>query len=272
MSGTVTDLCPLPEVLSLSGGSTSERVVRSGPKRRSRTFVWTFRMIAGGLAVAAITGAASIAVSRIQTVQSEQCRANLGRLGLALHTYLDEKGSLPAAALMSRAGRPLLSWRVAILPYLGRRDLFERFRLDESWDSPHNRALLSQMPEVYACPSDPGRQEGLTRYQVIVGPEGVWDGVKPLFERARGVDIREVTDGTSNTLMVVESGQLVPWTKPDDLYFAQDLPTPTFGSRHAGGFNVVLADGTARFLRWSLPAETLRSLVTKDGGEVVESA
>jgi hypothetical protein len=162
-----------------------------------------------------------------------------------------------------------LSWRVALLPQLGYRGLHERFRLDEPWDGPHNRALLREMPRVFACPGLAGRGATTTVYRAVVGPEASLNSVGTMFEAARGIEIREVLDGTSGTLMVAEAGPPVPWTKPDDLRYDREGPLPKFGSRHPGGFHVLLADGMTRFIRHTIDAQALRALLTRDGGEVV---
>src|SRR5262249_45964342 len=101
----------------------------------------------------------------------EACAANLKTLGVAFHNYHNDHGHFPAAALTSKDGKPLLSWRVALLPYLGHAKLYGEFRQDEPWDSPHNLRLLAKMPSVYACPSEPSRRSYSTVYQAVVGPK-----------------------------------------------------------------------------------------------------
>ena len=87
---------------------------------------------------------------------SSQCIGTLLKIGLALHEHHDTLSSCPKAAISDKDGRPGLSWRVAILPYLGQKSLYEKFKLDEPWDSPHNKPLLAEMPEVFA--PAPGRR------------------------------------------------------------------------------------------------------------------
>jgi prepilin-type processing-associated H-X9-DG protein len=116
------------------------------------------------------------------------------------------------------------------------------------------------MPATYFCPSDGLDTEHTTRYQVVVGPGTIFEGVK-------GTPISEITDGTSNTLLVVEAKAPVPWTKPDDI--AVNGLTTGVGSKHAGGFNVLVADGSVRFFKMSINPVVLQAMATRNGGEVI---
>lgn len=199
-----------------------------------------------------------------EAARRAQCTNNLKQIGLALHNYHSANNTFPPAAITDKDGKPLLSWRVAILPYIDRGDLYDQFHLDEPWNSPHNSGLLAQMPAAYRCPSNPVGDPSLTKYQVFVGPG-------TLFEGNTGVGLKDVTDGTSNTLAVVETTAGVPWTKPEDLAYGKALPLPPVGSRHLGGYNALFADGSVRFLKQSMSEQALRGLITRDGGEVISS-
>jgi prepilin-type processing-associated H-X9-DG protein len=201
-----------------------------------------------------------------------QCVEHLKRIGLAMHEYHEVEGHFPAPALADRDGKPLLSWRVAILPQLGYQSLYARFHLDERWDSPHNRALLREMPKEFACPGGPGPRSGRTGYLVVVGPKHQVGSVNTPFEPTRGSDISEIFDGTSNTVLVFETDTRVPWTKPEDLRWTPGGPLPQLASPHEGGANSLFADGSVRFLKSSIESTSLLAILTKNGGEVVSSA
>jgi hypothetical protein len=188
---------------------------------------------------------------------------NLHEMWMAMRDYHDENGHFPGAAIRDRNGKPLLSWRVALLPYLEGPNLYKQFNLNEPWDSPNNLRLLPQMPETYAFPNAPaGVPRGYTFYQVVVGPGTA-------FEKPRGHKLAEFTDGPSETLLVVEAANAVPWTKPEDLDYDPTLPLPAFGTHFKAGFNALFADGSIRCLPRDTPPATLRAIITRNGGEPV---
>jgi hypothetical protein len=146
-----------------------------------------------------------------EAARRSQCVHHLKQIGLALNNYHTVNGCLPPAAITDKDGKPLLSWRVAILPYMGSSEsseLYSKFHLDEPWDSPHNHSLLVQMPLGFICPSDKTLKPGMTGYQAVIGANTAFT---PDFEPLRFEDF---TDGTNNTLLVSESRRAVPWTSP----------------------------------------------------------
>jgi prepilin-type N-terminal cleavage/methylation domain-containing protein len=205
-----------------------------------------------------------------EAARRAQCVNNLKQIGLAMHNYHTVWGALPAAAISDASGRPLLSWRVALLPYLEQDTLYKQFRLNESWDSPHNKKVAEQMPKVFASPGGVDAP-GLTRYRVFTGDQAAFP------ERSRqpgpttlGRRFTEFTDGTANTLLVVEAAEAVPWTKPDELPYSPKGPLPRLGSQPTS-FQVLFADGSVRVLnRQSVDDNTLRALITPNGGEIVD--
>jgi prepilin-type processing-associated H-X9-DG protein len=241
------------------------------PPGRSKRLWWRVVQalgLGGAVAVVSLLAITGI-IAAVRASHRTQCVANLKQIGLALHAYHEGQGQFPAPALFDRDGRPLLSWRVAILPQLGYRSLYARFHLDEPWDSPHNRALLREMPREFACPGGPGPRAGRTGYLVVVGPKTEVGSVNTPFEPTRAADFSEFFDGTSNTALVLETDTLVPWTKPEDLAWTPGEPLPRLASPHDGGASVLFADGSVRFLKATIAPTTFLAILTKNGGEVL---
>jgi hypothetical protein len=184
-------------------------------------------------------------------------------------------------SIVDKNGRPLLSWRVAILPYLGEAALYEEFHLDEPWDSPHNRGLISRMPSVYRCPSAADDTDGTTTYLGAACPGAYLDPKAP-SERplvlGRGAFAAGASlvsgDGTSKTILVVEVApeDAVPWTAPQEFDVVPgDAAAVLFkNSSHAGRFHMTaFADGSVRSLGSDIDPALLAALLTFAGGESV---
>ncbi|QDT37166.1 DUF1559 family PulG-like putative transporter [Stratiformator vulcanicus] len=188
----------------------------------------------------------------------------LKQMMLSLHNFHDNYRSFPAPAVVDADKKPLLSWRVEMLPFLDEYDLYKEFRKDESWDSPHNKQLLSEMPDVFKTAGSE-EKEGYTR---IVAPVG--DGM--MFEKGKKFSIRDVTDGTSNTIMVLLANEesAVPWTKPDDLKIDLKKPLKGLDGQFDGtGFLCALADGSVRFISYNIGLRTLKNLLQRNDGQVI---
>ncbi len=297
-------------------------------------------------------------------------RLNLKKLALAMHNYVDtHQGHLPSAATWGRNGKALLSWRVELLPYLGEGELYNQFKRDEPWDSPHNRKLLSKMPAVYAPPGVKTQRPYSTFYQVFVsarpseggeatgagapggagmmsmmmGGAGMGAGSGPMQGQpggrrggapgsrgtpagvgmspggsggppgagrkggpmmmpgmpgmggsaggaggsggapAGGITLPTtpvpafikgeatpfpawIPDGTSNTILIIEAGNPVPWTKPEDLHYADDEPLPELGGLFPNVIHAAFADGAVHTLTKSYNKLQLRLAITANDG------
>ncbi len=217
----------------------------------------------GGMGVGTALLLPAVQAAR-EAARRSQCVNNLKQIGLALHNFHSATDGFPAAAITGKDGKPLLSWRVAILPYIEQQSLYNQFHLNEPWDSPHNKTLIAKMPQTYACPSRARVEPGTTTYKALVGGGALFDATKP-------VSMRQVTDGTSNTMAVIEGKTPVVWTKPDDIPFDPRAKPSLLdaGSNHSGGFNVLFTDGSVRFIKTSINVITFQALITRAGGEVV---
>lgn len=188
---------------------------------------------------------------------------NLKQIGLAMHNHHAAFKELPPVAIRDDNGKPLLSWRVKILPFIEEQELYEQFHLNEPWDSPHNIKLLDQMPAVYTDPSlllPPGK----TVFRAVAGEDR-------MFKLEGKSRFRDVLDGLSNTLMVVEADktQAIEWTRPDPFEIDLDNVIDEMGHIHPGGFHVLMGDGAVLFMTHSIDQQLLKGLITSDGGEAI---
>jgi hypothetical protein len=195
-----------------------------------------------------------------------RCVTNLKQFGLALHNYHQTYKSFPPAYTRDKEGRPLLSWRVQMLPYLEQQSLYDQFHHDEPWDSPHNKTLIDKMPAVFACPAEARklRKSGKTTYLAPRGKATVLPG-------AAGVRLAEVTDGVSNTIMVVDASDAlaVIWTKPDDWDVDPEPKREGLFGHHERGTEMLFTDGSVRFIKTTISRVLLRGLLTRNGNEIL---
>ena len=214
------------------------------------------------------------------------CNCSLKQFGLALHNYHVQYGSFPPAFVLGPDGRKWHSWRVLILPQLEQSELYAEYRFDEPWDGPNNRKLLEKMPQVFACPSRPCEVKsatvlaigvlacndrpgpsvvnGFTSYAAVLGQDCAFRGTQP-------VELTEITDGPSSTLLIGESTRTkIPWTKPEDIDIAIHSTLSDrdgFSGPHGEGVMFLLGDGAVRFLSTKLPQTVVDALFTRNGGE-----
>jgi hypothetical protein len=140
--------------------------------------------------------------------------------------------------------------------------LYKQFKFDEPWDSDHNAKLIEKIPKAFA-PVRGKADKGQTFYQMFAGKQTV------LGPPGEGVSLAAITDGTSNTFMVVEGGKAVTWTKSDDLPY-DGKAIPALGGMFDGKFHAVFADGAVYRFKKGIPAGTLHRLIDRADGQIVD--
>jgi hypothetical protein len=190
------------------------------------------------------------------------------QIALGLLNHESAKKAFPAAASYDADGKPLLSWRVHILPFMEQQALYNEFHLDEPWNSEHNAKLIPRMPEIYADPGLPRlAREGRTTYCVPTG-------AGMIFEGREGIRIKDVTDGLSNTILALEvtPANAVVWTKPDD--WEVDLDDPLRGVKRdvdeprGEAFAAAFADGSCRMISNNVEPKSFAAMLTRAAGDV----
>jgi hypothetical protein len=191
------------------------------------------------------------------------------QLGLAVHNYHSTFGCFPPAYVADESGRPMHSWRILITPFLEQAELYNSYNFREPWDGPNNRTLLAKRPSQFVFHGDASNGGTFTNYLAVVGPETAWPG-------ANCVNIKDIRDGTSLTILVVENeGSQIHWTEPRDLDFTRfdemmrDPVRAGISSKYAPP-GALMADGSARRIPVRPNPETLRAFFTIAGGEKVD--
>lgn len=183
---------------------------------------------------------------------------NLKQIGIAIHNHCSANNDALPTNVLGKDNKPLLSWRVQILPYIEEEALFKKFKLDEPWDSENNKKLIDKMPKLYA-PIRVKTDKGMTFYRGFTGSSGMLSGK---------YQIGNVPDGTSNTFMVAEGAKPVVWTQPSELEFnGKDLPE--LGGMFDGKFHALMGDGSVNRFRKGILADTLKMLIDPADGNVL---
>lgn len=207
--------------------------------------------------------APAIAAAR-EAARTSQAMNNLKAIALGINIYYDIHGHFPPPVLLGPDGKTPHSWRVAILPCIEQVALYNQYHLDEPWDSENNKRVLAQMPATFRDPeADAGKLE--TSYFALVG-----SGTALGSTQGKGTKFAEITDGTSNTIAIVEAKRAVPWTKPEDIPCDPAKPLPNLGGWRSGGFFAALCDGSVIFFSESTDPDRLRAFISNAGGEPIE--
>ncbi len=268
-----------------------------------------------------------------EAARRSACKNNMRQLGLALHNYHDTFSAFPPGWIGATAGVADVeglngfSWGTMILPYIEQAPLYNQLNFSRSIIDPSNGPLLRQPLSVFRCPSDPqpetwnieqesspgtvlaelatanyvgvfgsgDEQPGGRELDDCEGFVGQCTGNGMFFHNSR-VRMRDLTDGTSNTIVIGERmtrprGATVDtfstWSgvvPEGEEAFARTLGVvdhppnagnygtvhqDDFSSNHVGGTHFVLGDGHVRFVSENIDKNVFQWLSTLSGGEVI---
>jgi hypothetical protein len=211
------------------------------------------------LVISVLSSRAAFATTIVLDANGQQDIDNLEELALALHNYADAFGTLPAE-FSGTNGAPLLSWRVAILPFIGEGALYNEFDLTKPWNDSANLPLLDQMPAIFRDPLAPA---GSTDANYVGGSLPSGSNPATLWQGTDKFRFANVIDGTSNTILLGETiGTAIPWTAPEDIPIGScpTLGGAGFSSDISGAVPFAFADGSVHLLPNTIDCTTLEDL------------
>ncbi len=212
----------------------------------------------------------------------KQSEDNLKKIAIACGNYELTFGDFPTNSL-DASGKGLLSWRVHILPYIEQDALYNKFKLNEPWDSPNNKPLIKQMPAIFAHDGDTVKADGRTYYRGFDGPGALFEKrfspshpIQPGGKLPPGVKIlngrigtNQISDGLSNTILCVEARDSIEWTRPDELQFRKTNPLPSLGVDASQDYRIVMIDGKVKTInRFGGNDNAVKDAITIAGGEI----
>jgi type II secretory pathway pseudopilin PulG len=252
--------CGKPITIPLSGPGTVYAPAKSGSGAGVVIVALVVLLVVcpGGL-IALLLPAVQAAREAARRSQSTN---NLKQIGLAIHNYHDTYNEFPPAVVTDANGTPLYSGRVLLLPFMEQPHLFNAWAKDEPWNSPTNMPLSQTNLALFQDPSSPITNAGRTDYLFVTGP-------KALFEQTgRRMSFADITDGTSNTFMVIEvQNSGTNWAEPKEMDIGSIAPLPA--GNHPGGNLVLFGDGSVKFIAKGTAPGMIHAMATRDGGEVV---
>ncbi|MDR1053460.1 MAG: DUF1559 domain-containing protein, partial [Planctomycetaceae bacterium] len=196
------------------------------------------------------------------------CLNNIKQIILGFHSYNDAHDELPPLYTVDANGKPLHSWRVLILPYIGEEELYKSIKLDEAWDSEHNKQFHNADIPIYSSPAIKNyRPNKKCNYAVIEG--------QPLKPKD-GASFDDIKDGLENTIAVVVVNRPFCWMNPKANITLEDIADGEFGGGGIIGYNQTGGGSNFGFWNWNvkmlpknIAPEKLKALSTANGGESV---
>jgi hypothetical protein len=203
--------------------------------------------------------------------QRAASRRNLEQLGLALSAYHDANQTFPPGATVDEFGVAYHSWQTHLLPFLERKDLYQRIDFTRPWTDPVNREVFRESLRSFLNPGvEPQDQRDSNGFAL-----SHYGANSRMLALGRGISIDEIADGTSMTIIAGEAaGRFRAWGDPlnfRDPAMGINVSPRGFGSPYAGGAHFLMADGRAQFISERIDAEVLEAMSRPaDGRPIAE--
>ena len=243
------------------------------PRRRrkpaSKTPTWVWVAVPLGILVVC-GGGLTLMMTSVQKVKSAGrssiLRNNMKQIGIGLHAQHDVNGFLPVPFALDETKQPNpgLSWRVGTLPFVEQNVLYVQFDRSKPWDDARNQFSANRVVPAYSTPDEPVSPTH-TRMFGFNGPGAFMEANRKL-----PMKFTTVTDGLSNTAMVAEVTTGAPWASPTDVPYTRNGPLPSFGAADNNYFLMLMADGSVRNIKKTIPPAVMHALIQIDDGQVID--
>lgn len=203
--------------------------------------------------------------------QIEDRARTVKMLGMGMLLYADRNSYETPRNICDEHGKPLMSWRVELLPVMECWMYWNQLRRDEPWDSPHNTHVLAQVPpRIFA--SHPDTPDGHADIMAVTGDPEL--GFQPARVESESVQLENIADGTISTVVAVQvsPAKSIPWARPGDFVWNNDAPTTDLGASDDDWFHVLMADASVQRISKKESIDNLRKLMGFDNGKAVNLA
>lgn len=231
---------------------------------RSKKNMLILALIVMGIAVTLWLRILSVQIHRDSITRITQIE-QLNRLGFAMNIFQEENNFYVPAVIVNDEKKPLYSWRVPLLPYLEYGAIYNNWKLSEPWDSPQNHSNSNFHVKEFGTSElgwDLGHNQ--THYRVFYGNGAIFETSEVGLQKGPRTSI--VSDGTSNTIMIAQTLDSIPWASPNDIAYVPSGPLPELGKKGSGFFLATFADGSVKSLKKTINPQILHQLIQRADG------
>lgn len=237
------------------------------PKKKNTALIVILAILGGGgtLFIIILLALLLPAIQQArEAARRSQSKNNLKQIGLALHNYHEVHRVFPPGGTAKTDGTPYHSWQTYILPFMDQASHYNRINFDQPWSAPENRPHFQKEIKAYLNPNIDEK----------VSPAGLglshYVGNAELLKTNGDFSIRDITDGSSNTIMAIETGEnFKPWGDPTNIDKPVNILGPGRITSFSQGSHVLMGDGSVRFVSENTDPAVLEALGTPGGGEIV---
>lgn len=237
------------------------KIGQSGGQLRGKGMAIT-GIVLGGTAPLPLTVAALLMIPVVIAAREAGYRTmsqnNLKQIGLAVQNYHDTFGLLPPGGTFDAKGTGHHGWQTMLLPFIEQAELYRRINFNLPWSAPENQSQFQTQIPTFRLP----------RNAETVDAKGFalshYAGNSYLFGKNTSVRLKDITNGTGNTIMAGEAnGNFKAWGNPEnwrDPSVGIGTGPDSFGSSGTPGAAILMCDGSVRNLSANTDPNVLHTM------------